>query len=591
MAQVFISYAREDRPTAEKLARVLETRGWSTWWDAHLQPGQIWDEIIEQELAAARCVVVLWSGTSKVKRFVKLEAEDALNRHILVPALIEDVTLPFKFRDVQAEPLFDWSGDLCHPGLIRILATINQHLKGTSGEADQTAPATAREGGVPPKATPKKLKSVARARKKADQTVPDYGKGERFAIRSTSTPIHEEQDIPVVKVFIASSQAAIALAQKLSNLLTHYSSNEFRLVAVMRWKYSEGYYPFPLDALVQLTRECDFAVFLLTESDIDSPGENRDNCIYEAGFFMRALGNDSRRCFLVVPCAQHKLPSDFAHLTYISIVPREQEIEWAATLILRAIAVFAREDKLRALRGVQLRTVTFRELIRRERPETDGGLLRGLAANVVVQDGLFEVNIGDAAKRIRTNLIDHFVEYFYVFEASLSEIHHIAHSLLMLAGAEGLDTLADTFSEIRESLQIHLVPDRRGGGIKYRIYNARDPAFAICYVLAPRFVGATLPADFEDYEWIEWARGYEAVAIADEMYRICVPAEKDRVFRSSIYYDLYKHDDLLKVLRRELYLELRKLSKGDDVFMEKTWRVLLQACFGDAHERSSQTIV
>jgi hypothetical protein len=33
MTDVFISYAREDRETAAKLAKVLEDQGYSVWWD------------------------------------------------------------------------------------------------------------------------------------------------------------------------------------------------------------------------------------------------------------------------------------------------------------------------------------------------------------------------------------------------------------------------------------------------------------------------------------------------------------------------------------------------------------------------------
>ena len=58
---VFLSYAREDREPALRLARSLEAEGWSVWWDHRLHPGETWSEVIESRLAVARCVVVLWS--------------------------------------------------------------------------------------------------------------------------------------------------------------------------------------------------------------------------------------------------------------------------------------------------------------------------------------------------------------------------------------------------------------------------------------------------------------------------------------------------------------------------------------------------
>jgi TIR domain len=39
MADVFISYAKTDRPLALKLAAMLEAEGWKVWWDTSLTIG------------------------------------------------------------------------------------------------------------------------------------------------------------------------------------------------------------------------------------------------------------------------------------------------------------------------------------------------------------------------------------------------------------------------------------------------------------------------------------------------------------------------------------------------------------------------
>ena len=61
MADIFISYASEDRERAGRVASVLESCGWSVWWDRKIVVGQAFDKTIESELEAAKCVIVLWS--------------------------------------------------------------------------------------------------------------------------------------------------------------------------------------------------------------------------------------------------------------------------------------------------------------------------------------------------------------------------------------------------------------------------------------------------------------------------------------------------------------------------------------------------
>ncbi len=64
MSDIFISYASQDRSRVEPLAKALEEQGWSVWWDRTIPPGKTFDEVIEEAIKAARCVVVLWSKIS-----------------------------------------------------------------------------------------------------------------------------------------------------------------------------------------------------------------------------------------------------------------------------------------------------------------------------------------------------------------------------------------------------------------------------------------------------------------------------------------------------------------------------------------------
>ena len=109
MNDVFISYSSDDRDVARAIAAELAQRGLSVWWDRVIPPGRQYDEVIEENLAAARCVVVLWSASSAASKWVKIEAGEALRQDRLVPALIEaDVRIPLEFSRVQAADLTTW---------------------------------------------------------------------------------------------------------------------------------------------------------------------------------------------------------------------------------------------------------------------------------------------------------------------------------------------------------------------------------------------------------------------------------------------------------------------------------------------------
>jgi hypothetical protein len=63
MADIFISYSKQDRVLALKLSAWFEGQGWTTWHDKSVVADDIRDENIA-ELHKARVVIVLWSTAS-----------------------------------------------------------------------------------------------------------------------------------------------------------------------------------------------------------------------------------------------------------------------------------------------------------------------------------------------------------------------------------------------------------------------------------------------------------------------------------------------------------------------------------------------
>jgi adenylate cyclase len=108
VADVFISYASGDRERIAPLVDAIEGAGFSVWWDPRIGMGSSFDREIERELDASKCVVVIWSARSVDSDWVRAEANEALERQILVPAMIDDVRPPLVFRRAQTARLVDW---------------------------------------------------------------------------------------------------------------------------------------------------------------------------------------------------------------------------------------------------------------------------------------------------------------------------------------------------------------------------------------------------------------------------------------------------------------------------------------------------
>ncbi|MFO1153251.1 MAG: SUMF1/EgtB/PvdO family nonheme iron enzyme [Rhodospirillales bacterium] len=124
MADVFISYAREDRASAEKLAHALEAHGWSVWWDREILPGKDFSAVIGTEIAAAKTVVVLWSRSSVASNWVRDEAHEGLERSVLVPVLLDGSEPPMGYRAIQGVSLQDWEPGRDHLGFSQLIEAI-----------------------------------------------------------------------------------------------------------------------------------------------------------------------------------------------------------------------------------------------------------------------------------------------------------------------------------------------------------------------------------------------------------------------------------------------------------------------------------
>jgi hypothetical protein len=131
--RIFIAYATEDRPKAERLFNDLTERGFAAWLDRRkLLPGQNWPRRIEDAIANADFFIACFSGRSVNKRGgFQMEIRHALdcaNRIplddvFLIPVRLDECRVPTRLqREMQYVDLFpDWDA-----GFERVLRIIER---------------------------------------------------------------------------------------------------------------------------------------------------------------------------------------------------------------------------------------------------------------------------------------------------------------------------------------------------------------------------------------------------------------------------------------------------------------------------------
>lgn len=128
LTQVFISYSRDNRETAEYVAQGLAGLGIDVWWDRELPGGSAFADVIEKQLAEAHVVIVLWSESSIRSGFVRDESMRALEAGKLLPVRIEAVVPPLGFGQLHALDLLDWNGAREDPAFVQLADEVRKRL-------------------------------------------------------------------------------------------------------------------------------------------------------------------------------------------------------------------------------------------------------------------------------------------------------------------------------------------------------------------------------------------------------------------------------------------------------------------------------
>jgi adenylate cyclase len=134
MSDVFISYARSTKAQAQQIAGGLRALGYDVWQDDLIPAHRAYGQVIEEHLAAARAVVVVWSPDATRSEWVRSEASRARAAGKLVQLTVDKTPLPMPFDQIECANLVGWSGDPGAAGWRKVLASIG-HLTGRSGVA------------------------------------------------------------------------------------------------------------------------------------------------------------------------------------------------------------------------------------------------------------------------------------------------------------------------------------------------------------------------------------------------------------------------------------------------------------------------
>ncbi len=127
-AEIFISYARSSAAQAGHAARALRDAGYEVWWDERLPAHRPYADVIEERLAAARAVLVLWSADAAKSQWVRAEAEAARQAGKLVQLSVDGAPLPMPFSQIQCPTIGNWNGQASDPVWGRIEESVAELL-------------------------------------------------------------------------------------------------------------------------------------------------------------------------------------------------------------------------------------------------------------------------------------------------------------------------------------------------------------------------------------------------------------------------------------------------------------------------------
>jgi len=134
VTDIVVSYARPTEAEAQRVEAALRGEGFTVWRDDELPAHRSYAEVIQERLASAKAVVVLWSDSALKSQWVRAEADLARNAGTLVQVSLDGARPPLPFNQIECADFRGWRADAGCPGWQKVLASLSE-LVGVPGRA------------------------------------------------------------------------------------------------------------------------------------------------------------------------------------------------------------------------------------------------------------------------------------------------------------------------------------------------------------------------------------------------------------------------------------------------------------------------
>ncbi len=218
MADVFLSYKREERAAVETIASRLRNLGLTVWFDASLRAGETFNAEIDREARAANVVLVCWSPAARQSEWVNAEAMIGFEHKKLAACYVagpDGFSAPTPFNANHAEDLRAWltAPTETHPGWKSVLRRIGRLCGRTDietwGALDRNASSTELRAWLATHQT-SPLSAVANAAlraREAELAIPRFLRIPAVGVQEAPAEI-EQRTVPKV-VYAAGAFAAL----------------------------------------------------------------------------------------------------------------------------------------------------------------------------------------------------------------------------------------------------------------------------------------------------------------------------------------------------------------------------------------------